>query len=120
MSMTTLDGCLAMIFNKWKKRAYEGRAENEILQAALNSYRKEVEGLHRTNGNPICTQILSLKLEAEMANNKPTKLYLSPEKQRDLYASVGKHLSYAFQGERSMTMIYGLQVYTTQYNMRVE
>ena len=113
-----------MFFNKWKKRAYEGRDENKILQAALNSYRKEVEGLHRTirvmNGNPICTQILSLKLEAEMANNKPTKLYLSPEKQRDLYASVGKHLSYAFQGERSMTMIYGLQVYTTQYNMRVE
>jgi hypothetical protein len=113
-----------MIFNKWKKRAYAESEKNEILQSALNSSRKETESLYRTirvmNGNPICTQILSLKLEAEMANNKPTKLYLSPEKQRDLYNSVGKHLSYAFQGEGSMTMIYGLQVYTTQYNMRVE
>jgi hypothetical protein len=113
-----------MLFNKWKKRAYEEREKNEILQAALNSFRKETESLYRTirvmDEDPTCRQILGLKLEAEMANNKPTKLYLSPEKQRDLYASIGKHLSYAFEGEGNMTMIYGLEVYTTQKNMRVE
>jgi hypothetical protein len=113
-----------MIFNKWKKRAYEEREKNKILQAALNSFRKEVQSLHRTirvmDEDPTCKQILSLRLESLMNNNEPTKIYLSPEKQCNLYASIGGHLLHAFKGEGSMTMVYGLEVHTTQYNMRVE
>jgi hypothetical protein len=113
-----------MIFNKWKKRAYEEREKNGILQAALNSFRKELESLHRTiivmDEDPTCRQIIELKLEAEMNNNEPTKLFLSPEKQRSLHTAVAKYLTHGSYGEGSMTMIYGLQVYTTQKNMRVE
>jgi hypothetical protein len=113
-----------MIFNKWKKRAYAERELNGFLEEDLINCKNQIENLYKIfkimEDNPVCRQIIQLKLEAEMSNKEPTKLYLSPEKQSDLYNSVGKHLSYAFQGEGSMTMIYGLQVYTTQYNMRVE
>jgi hypothetical protein len=113
-----------MLFNKWKKMAYEEREKNEILQTALNSFRKETERLYRTirvmDEDPTCRQIVELKLEAEMNNKEPTKLFLSPEKQRSLHAVVAKCLTHDSYGEGSMTMIYGLQVYTTQKNMRVE
>jgi hypothetical protein len=113
-----------MLFNKWKKRAYEERERNEILQTALNSLEKEVDRLCNIikvmPEDPTCRQIVELKLEAEMDNKEPTKLYLSPEKQRSLHAVIGKYLTHDSYGEGSITMIYGLEVCTTQYNMRVE
>jgi hypothetical protein len=113
-----------MIFNKWKKRAYEEREKNQILQTSINSLEREVDSLHNIikvmPEDPTCRQIIELKLEAEMNNNEPTKLFLSPEKQRSLHAAVAKHITHDFYGEGSMTMIYGLQVHTTQLNMRVE
>jgi hypothetical protein len=113
-----------MLFNKWKKRAYEEREKNKVLEEDLINCKNQIENLYKIfkimDENPTCRQIIELKLEAEMNNNKPTKLYLSPEKQRSLHAAVAKHITHDFYGEGSMTMIYGLQVHTTQLNMRVE
>jgi hypothetical protein len=113
-----------MLFNKWKKRAYEEREKNQILQTSINSLEREVDRLCNIikvmPEDPTCRQIIELKLEAEMNNNKPTKLFLSPEKQRSLHAAIGKYLTRDFYGEGNMTMIYGLEVHTTQFNMRVE
>tara|TARA_R110000772_G_C13127827_1_gene422535 strand:- start:344 stop:661 length:318 start_codon:yes stop_codon:yes gene_type:complete len=105
-----------MFFNKWKKRAYEGRAENEILQAALDSYRKEVEGLHRTisvmDNNPICKQILDLKEELYTDGKHATRVYLTQKQQLDMYTEVG--------ASGYIETIYGLRILSTQKNMRVE
>jgi hypothetical protein len=109
-----------MFFNKWKKRAYAELEKNEFLEEDLLSHKSELERLYKTitimESNPTCNHILDLRMEAAMDNKPATKVYLTHEQQMDIYADVGTYL----KDKGSINMIYGLRVFTTQKNMRVE
>ena len=109
-----------MIFNKWKKRAYEERERNRILEGDLIDCKNQIEELYKVfkvmDGSPTCKQILDLRMEADTDCKPATKVYLTPEQQSDIYNDVGMYLS-NFGGIQT---IYGLRVFTTQKNMRVE
>jgi hypothetical protein len=109
-----------MIFNKWKKRAYAERELNKFLEEDLINCKNQIEELYKVfkimDGNPTCKHILDLRMEADIDGNHATRVYLTHEQQGDIYNDVGMYLS-NFGGIQT---IYGLRVFTTQKNMRVE
>ena len=109
-----------MVFNKWKKQACEERERNEFLEEDLLHHKNEIEKLYKTitlvESNPTCVHVLELRMEADIDGKPATRVYLTHEQQRDIYADVGMYL----KEKGSIRMIYGLKVFTTQNNMRVE
>jgi hypothetical protein len=109
-----------MIFNKWKKRAYAERELNEFLEEDLRHHKSELEVLSKTikimDTNPTCKQILDLRMEVDIDGEHATRVYLTHEQQMGICKEVGTHL----ESKGSIQMIYGLRVFTTQKNMRVE
>jgi hypothetical protein len=109
-----------MFFNKWKKRAYAELERNEFLAETLIQQQRKMEVLQKTvtlmENNPTCNHILDLRMEADIDGKPATKVYLTHEQQMDIYADVGMY----FKDKGSIKMIYGLRVFTTQKNMRVE
>jgi|TARA_R110000751_G_scaffold279099_3_gene381510 hypothetical protein len=109
-----------MIFNKWKKRAYAEREKNRVLEEDLINCKKEIEELFKIfkimDNNPTCKHILDLRQEAAIDGKPATRVYLTHEQQIDIYKEVGSYLG----GLGGIQTIYGLDVVTTQKNMRVE
>jgi hypothetical protein len=109
-----------MIFNKWKKRAYAERELNKFLEEDLINCKNQIENLYKIfkimDTNPTCKQILDLRMEADINGKHATRVYLTQEQQMDICKEVGTHL----ESKGSIQMIYGLRVFTTQKNMRVE
>tara|TARA_R110000851_G_scaffold5671_1_gene23226 strand:- start:14947 stop:15276 length:330 start_codon:yes stop_codon:yes gene_type:complete len=109
-----------MIFNKWKKRAYEERERNSVLEGDLIDCKNQIEQLYKVfkvmDSNPTCKHILDLRMEADIDNKPATKVYLTHEQQRDIYNDVGMYLTDSV----GIQTVYGLRVFTTQKNMRVE
>jgi hypothetical protein len=109
-----------MIFNKWKKRAYAERELNGFLEKDLLQCKSELDALSAivklVVNNPTCKHILDLRMEADIDGKPATKVYLTPEQQSDIYKEVGSHLG-VYGG---IQKLYGLEVITTQKNMRVE
>jgi hypothetical protein len=109
-----------MIFNKWKKRAYAEREKNKVLEEDLINCKNQIENLYKIfkimDTNPTCEQILDLRMEADTNGKHATRVYLTQEQQMGICKEVGPHL----ESKGSIQMIYGLRVFTTQKNMRVE
>jgi hypothetical protein len=109
-----------MIFNKWKKRAYKEREKNKVLEEDLINCKNQIGELYKVfkvmDESPTCKQILDLRMEADIDGKPATKVYLTPEQQSDIYKEVGSHLA-VYGG---IQKLYGLEVITTQKNMRVE
>jgi hypothetical protein len=109
-----------MLFNKWKKRAYAERELNEFLEEDLINCKNQIENLYKIfkimDTNPTCKHILDLRMEADIDNKPATRVYLTHEQQSDIYNQLGMYLGVA----GGIQTIYGLEVFTTQKNMRVE
>jgi hypothetical protein len=109
-----------MIFNKWKKRAYEEREKNKVLDEDLLNCKNQIEKLYKIfkimDEDPTCRQIIELRIEAAIDGKPATRVYLTHEQQRDICDDLGMYL---IEKGRIQT-IYGLRVFTTQKNMRVE
>ena len=112
-----------MIFGKWKKRAYEMFYENMHLEEALIQQKEKVYKLSETlklmDEDPTCKQILGLRFEALQDNRHPTKVYLTPEQEMNILNNIHPSDLYSNGGARGLAVVYGLEVHTTQYNMRV-
>jgi hypothetical protein len=112
-----------MFFNKWKKRAYAERAITAELEAEMQILKEGIKNLSElinvVSKNPILKQIAELRGEAQKANIKPTKVYLTAEQQYDLFASAPISIVGCF-GANGFDIVYGLKIVTTSKNMRVE
>jgi hypothetical protein len=109
-----------MVFNKWKKRAYVEREKNRVLEEDLINCKNQIENLYKIfkimEENPTCKQVIDLRMEADIDGKPATRVYLTHEQQRDIYNDVGMYLI----EEGRIQTLYGLRVFTTQKNMRVE
>ena len=109
-----------MMFGKWKRRAYEEFERNEFLEGAVRGYEEQIGGLLTAmKENPICRQILDLKLEVLNSNKQPTKVYLTARQECMLSLIMGEYTT-NIPPRGGIQTVYGLEVHTTHHEMRVE
>ena len=110
-----------MFFNKWKRRALEERAQNLILEMELEHFKgyvKQLEATHKfVEHSDLARKVLDLRQERLIKNLPADKLYIKPSELSGFLASTP-----VFKGgvNCSVTMLFGLAVYYTSDDMRVE
>ena len=110
-----------MMFGKWKRRAYEEFERNAFLEAEIRVYEERIGGLLTAmEENPICRQVLDLKLEVLNSNKQPTKVYLTARQECMLSLIMGEYTTNIPTSQGGIQTVYGLEVHTTHHEMRVE